>query len=303
VFGPEKVMNLRKTKSAPASLEQLLSAPDHAFTSIHNGQIQFFPPQAIEWNSLRLTLPRWPVALNGLRLLHLSDFHLRRRWPAVMDLVLLRMRENPPDLVLITGDFVDNKQNHRPAMPQVRKLVEGLRSRHGCFAIHGNHDSYKIGVELGGLGVKFLDGRRAVVELPGGRIELIGLPGKHRRELRESFLNSLPAREAGVPRIVLSHFPDHLTRTGGLDADLFLAGHTHGGQICLPDGRALIWHDGLPRNLSKGAHRIGDTWLVVSRGLGYTGIPLRMFSRPEVVEIVCCSGTGGPPVLRGTPRI
>ena len=121
--------------------------------------------------------------------------------------------------------------------------------------------------------------------MPGGKIELIGLPGKRRNELSSRFINALPEAQPGIPRIVLSHFPDHLKRTEGLQADLFLAGHTHGGQICLPRGATLMWHDSLPRRFARGAHRVGKTWLVVSRGLGWTGFPVRTWCPPEVVEI------------------
>ncbi|HZK82747.1 MAG TPA: hypothetical protein VFC46_16805, partial [Humisphaera sp.] len=146
---------------------------------------------------------------------------------------------------------------------------------------------YAIGEELAGSHVTFLDGRRQVIETPGGSVELIGLPGKDRIELTQEILESFPNRDAQSPRIVLSHFPDHLKRTGGLKADLFLAGHTHGGQICLPGGKPLMSHDSLPRYLCTGAHRVGDTWLVVNRGLGFTGLPIRANCPPEVIEISC----------------
>ena len=192
-----------------------------------------------------------------------------------------------PDLLLITGDFVENKRNHRPAMPLVRRFVEGLPATCAIFAIHGNHDSYEVGRELKDTRVTFLDGKRQVVQLPGGPVELIGLPGKDRRELTRQLLASFPSREPGLPRIVLSHFPDHLKPAAGLEADLFLAGHTHGGQICLPNGTPLISHDTLPRKLSRGAHRVGPTWLVVSRGIGDSGLPIRANCLPEVIEIHC----------------
>jgi predicted MPP superfamily phosphohydrolase len=174
-------------------------------------------------------------------------------------------------------------------MPLVRRLVAGFKARFGCFAIHGNHDNYTIGRQLGDSQIIFLDGKRQLLNLPGGQIELIGLPGRNRLELRQRFIAAIPPANPQIPRIVLSHYPDHLRRTGGLGADLFLAGHTHGGQICLPGGTPLLWHDSLPRHLSTGANRVGKTWLVVSRGLGYTGIPLRSFCPAEVVEIRCRS--------------
>jgi hypothetical protein len=286
-------MDFIATEPAAASLDQVLAPAEPHLSFGKNGAIQFFPPQIVEWNRLRLPFDHWPAALDGLRILHLSDFHLRRYWPPVLDAVLRQINDNPPDLLLITGDFVDNKRNHRPAMPQVRRLIAGLKSRLGCFAIHGNHDSYKIGQELGGANVTFLDGRRITLQTPRGPIEIIGLPGRHRIELTGRFLTALPPRQPALPRIVLSHFPDHLKCTGGLNADLFLAGHTHGGQICLPGGKPIIWHDALPRKLSRGAHKVENTWLLVSRGLGFTGLPLRTFSTPEVVEIHCACEAGG----------
>jgi hypothetical protein len=266
-------------------------------TSHDRSWLELFPPRAIEWNRLELPLENLPAALSGLRILHLSDLHFRRRWPIVYDALLDRIAADPPDLLLFTGDWVNNKRNHRPAMPLVRRMIAGFKARIGCFAIHGNHDNYAIGQELADSHVTFLDGRRRLIDTPRGPIELIGFPGKDRIELTAEFMASLPPRAADVPRIVLSHFPDHLKRSGGLQADLFLAGHTHGGQICLPDGKPLIWHDALPRPLAKGAHRIGKTWLVVSRGLGFTGVAIRANCPPEVVEIVLVptATTGGLP--------
>ncbi|MDB5291952.1 MAG: Phosphoesterase [Phycisphaerales bacterium] len=248
--------------------------------------VQFFPPTRIEWTRLRLPMANLPPGLDGLRILHVSDLHLKTRWPAAYDGLLDRIAQNPPDLLLFTGDFVDNKYDHRPAMPFVRRMVEGWAARAGRFAIHGNHDSYAIGTALRETGVRFVDGKREIVDLPGGgRIELIGLPGRRRLELSRRFLNSIPAKDPTILRIVLAHFPDHFRRARGLKADLFLAGHTHGGQVCLPTGRPILTHDSLPPPWATGAHRVDDTWLVVSRGLGYTGLPVRAFCTPEVGEV------------------
>jgi predicted MPP superfamily phosphohydrolase len=280
-------MDLINIQSAPATLTRLI-APASASpgTSENAGWLELFGPRKIEWNRLNLPLADRPTALQGLHILHITDLHLRRRWPLAYDAMLRRIQADPPDLLLFTGDWVNNKRNHRPAMPLVRRMLAGFRAKIGCFAIHGNHDNYAIGEELDDRGVTFLDGRRRLIDTAGGPIELIGFPGKDRIELTDEFVESLPPRDSSVPRIVLSHFPDHLRRTGGLDADLFLSGHTHGGQVCLPGGKALISHDSLPLRFAKGAHRVGNTWLVVGRGLGFTGLPIRMNCPPEVIEIV-----------------
>src|SRR5258706_69872 len=78
-----------------------------------------------------------------------------------------------------------------------------------------------------------------------------------------------PHKEPGTLRIVMSHFPDHCRRIRPLAADVFLAGHTHGEQICTPWGWPLITHDRMPRRYCKGVHRFDGTWYIVSRGLGF----------------------------------
>jgi len=78
---------------------------------------------------------------------------------------------------------------------------------------------------------------------------------------------------------------DHDRRIRPLAADFFLAGHTHGGQICTPWGWPLITHDRMPRRYCKGVHRFDGTWYIVSRGLGFAGVPVRINCPSEVAEI------------------
>jgi len=89
-----------------------------------------------------------------------------------------------------------------------------------------------------------------------------------------------------VPRIVLCHYPDLIRPAAATIApDLYLAGHTHGGQICLPGERAILSHDSLAKSMCKGAHGYEGTCLIVSRGFGFSTLPLRVFCPAEVVEI------------------
>lgn len=288
-------MDLTTAFPAIAVRDHLIApaAPESALPPQQSPSLQFFPPRFIEWNRLDLAFPAMAPGLSGLRIVHLTDLHFRRRWPLAYDAMFQILAGDPPDLLFITGDFVDSKRNHRPAMPNVRRFVEKCVARIGCFAIHGNHDTYAIGRELGDSPVMFLDGRRHSIQTPRGIIELIGLPGKRRAELEPAFVESIAPQGSGTLRIVLSHYPDHLKRLGRLQFDLFLAGHTHGGQICLPGGVPIIRHDALPRRLTTGAHRVGTKWLVVSRGLGATGLPVRLFCPPEVIEIRCQAGGAG----------
>jgi hypothetical protein len=248
---------------------------------------QFRIPWRFEWNRVQLPVPNLPRALEGLRILHLTDFHLHRYWDPPYDDLLRRIKADPPDLLLAGGDYVEDKRDHRPALPFALRLVEGFRAKLGVFGILGNHDRHRMAPHLRRTRMTMIDGAR--VEIPGDNgttIEIIGLPGVHRRELGDDFLASIPRRREESLRIVLSHFPDHLRRTQHtLQPDLFLTGHTHGGQCCLPGGFPILRHDSLPRHLCSGIHWVERTWLVANRGFGFSGMQLRLFCPAEVLDL------------------
>ena len=247
--------------------------------------LQISPPRMIDWKHFDLTVEGLPPALQGIHVTHLTDFHFRKSWPAGYESLIEQLNANPPDLLLLTGDFVDSKRNAYPAIPHVRRMLTALPRKCPTYAIVGNHDDYGVAYELRDMGIPFLDGKRETPTINGARIELIGFPGARRFELDRPFLRRLPTKQPNVPRIILSHFPDHLRHADGLGADLLLAGHTHGGQMCLPGGIPLMSHDKLPLRLSRGVHKVNGTWLVVGRGLGHTGLPFRVFCPPEVIEL------------------
>jgi predicted MPP superfamily phosphohydrolase len=247
--------------------------------------VQFRTLAGYEWNRVELGLPHLPAALHGTRIVHLSDLHLRRRWPAELGEVVDRINANPPELVLFTGDFVDNKKDHRPALPLLERLAKTLRPTAGVFAVTGNHDGDLLTPRLLALGVRVLMNERIETTVRGHPVELIGLAGADRIDLDERFIHTIPAKRVGLPRIVLCHYPDLLRVACPMHPDLYLAGHTHGGQICLPSERALMSHDSYPKRMCKGAHDVEGKCLVVNRGFGFTTVLLRIFCPEEVVEV------------------
>lgn len=306
--------------------------------------IQFWHPTDYQWKVVNLPVAGLPAELVGLRILHLTDLHFRPCWSPVYSEIIERINSANVDLILMTGDFVDDKINAGPSLRFANRFFSRLRSRLGNFTIFGNHDHdvlYRLARRAAEKGLispepwprrrkesdneplgtsipprlpkidlfvhSVLDDRRELIEYRGATIELIGFRGTSRNDFNSEFLRSLPGKQGGSVRIVLSHHPDsvrrlvraadgpgtvRLSRVGegdlssqGLDADVILAGHTHGGQICLPSGRAIISHDSLPKECVSGVHRFGSTWLVVSRGLGFSSIPVRVFCRPEIIEL------------------
>jgi predicted MPP superfamily phosphohydrolase len=285
--------DIRDSTDRPSSLSDApsLSGLPHIAEPGHGRWLHIGGPFGFEWNRVTLPIRGLPPGLAGYRILHLSDFHFRRKWSRAFDQLLDRIRQDPPGLLLIGGDYVENKRDYRPGLPNVKRLLSGLTFRDGCFGVLGNHDG-DIGPQIDGHNITLIDRKRLTVDVAGGQIELIGLPRLAKVGPDQAFIDALPPKTLGVPRVVLSHYSDYLYRTPKAAPDLFLAGHTHGGQICLPGGVAILKHTSLPRRLARGVHRIGETWFVANRGMGCSTISVRLFCSAEVVEIELATESG-----------
>jgi predicted MPP superfamily phosphohydrolase len=240
-----------------------------------------------------LPIPGWPAELSGWTVIHLSDVHLRTRWEPVLDPVVDLVRSSGAEAVLCSGDWVDHKHNHLPALPHLHRLLTAIRTEGGTFSVIGNHDGPHLArhaIEQGSP-VTFVDHRRVTVRARSREVELIGVGGWKRKHARTRFLARFPSRKPGLPRIVLAHYPSSIRMVSlHLQPDLFLSGHTHGGQVCLPLCGPLFTHDDMPTRYSSGIHRWCDTWMSISRGIGFSHRQLRTFCPPEVAVITLVSG-------------
>jgi predicted MPP superfamily phosphohydrolase len=247
--------------------------------------LQLFSEAGFEWNRVRLPIPNLPTTFENLRILHLSDLHLRPRWRRPFDELLARIASSPPDLVLITGDLLEHKYDPSWSLESLERFLCGCRSRLGTFAILGNHDGDLIGPQVTRFGAHLTNGRYITLHDPP--IELIGMPGINRTDVYGSkLLAQIPAKPDGALRIVMTHYPDTIHQAAPLQPDVVLTGHTHGGQVCLPGGIPIIKHDTLPRRIvCGGAFRRMETWLVVNRGFGFATWQVRMFCPGEVIEV------------------
>jgi predicted MPP superfamily phosphohydrolase len=233
---------------------------------------------------LELRLPGLPPELDGLRVAHLSDFHLGvpSRGPRAVERAVAWVEERQPDLVCLTGDLLSRARGQR--------TLRGLLERLGHpYVVLGNHDiavsrdPFSRTVELEALehGVLLSDDS-AVVELRGVQVELAGVDPRSWVAKRRSRL----AERAADLRILLCHFPNVLDRVQEGRWDLILAGHLHAGQIVVPygAGRLLLAHP--QARYPQGVYRRGSTTMHVSPGLGTTFLPFRFFARPEATELV-----------------
>jgi len=239
------------------------------------------------WVRLRvrdLELPGLPPELDGLRIAHLSDFHLGvpSRGAHAVEAAVDWVAERRPDLVCITGDLLSRPRGEA----RVHELLARLEHP---YVVLGNHDydisrdpfSRPAGLRRVENGVLLSDAT-VEVELRGRRVELAGVdPRSWMRRIPSRF----PPSDADL-RILLCHFPGALDRVEPGRFDLILSGHLHAGQIVLPYGRGklLLAHPNAP--YAEGVFRRDGTVLHVSPGLGTTFVPFRFFARPEATELV-----------------
>jgi uncharacterized protein len=245
----------------------------------------------VRLRSLELSLPRLPDALAGLRIAHLSDFHLGlpSRGTHSVERAVEWAAERRPDLVCITGDLVSRPRG----APALRELMLRLGP---SFAVLGNHDventrdpfSRAAGLEDLGPAQLLVD-EAATVEVRGCRVQVVGVdPAAYQQG------TSRPWRlvdESADLRILLCHYPYVLDYLPPGAFDLVLSGHMHDGQISLPLGRQRKYRFAHPRTrYAAGVFRRPTGVMHVSPGLGTTFVPFRFFARPEATELVLQPG-------------
>ena len=228
-----------------------------------------------------LAIANLPRGLDGFRVVQLSDIHAgpfigSGDLAPVIDAAL----ELAPHAIAITGDLITHAWSDVLA---IAADLGRLRAQHGVFAVFGNHDyrgrrEGEIASALEPLGITFLRNASRRIEVEGGALAVVGV-----EDLEEAKLIDLAAARAGVRdgdfELVLCHNPQGAPFVARERCVAVLAGHTHGHQIDLPFARrAGPAHPGT-------RVRLGATTLIVSRGLGAIGLPLRVGAPAEIVLV------------------
>lgn len=237
---------------------------------------------AVRVKRVRVILSKLHPALEGYRIVQLSDIHMG---PTIgygfLQTIVEKANALDPDLVAITGDLVDGSvaqlQEH------VAPLKE-LKAKDGVFFVTGNHEYYTGDVDewlawLSGIGIRPLRNER--VSIRDG-FDLAGTDDLSARGngQGQDIPKALKGRRMDRPVILMAHQPRSFNEARQLGVDLQLSGHTHGGQI-YPFNYVV----GLFQPYMAGLYREGNSQLYVSRGTGYWGPPMRLGSPTEITEI------------------
>jgi len=241
---------------------------------------------------------------DGYRIVQISDLHNAKFGKDNQKLVD-RIRECEPDMIVLTGDLVDSNHTN---VDRAVQFVDEIVKICPVYYVTGNHEYWLEASEydelmsgLADAGVVILDNQVVEISRSDAKFRLVGLDD---RSLSDGTLEALFSDEsighdqAGQKEetadnensekkeftVVLAHEPQYLARYASAGVDLVLSGHAHGGQFRLPFVGGIVAPDqGFLPEYTAGEYYMDGTEMIVSRGLGNSVIPVRLFNYPEIV--------------------
>jgi len=231
-------------------------------------------------NSLKTARYTWessrvPPGFDGFKIALVSDLH-NKRFGKKQARLVKAVKDLRPDMIALAGDFIDLDTKN---LDFAREFLECVKDLAPLYWADGNHDPNspfyrELHALLDEYNVTVLAGDVVALTRGGGEMTLAGYPYWGLR---------YPVLSADI---MLYHGPDDFMRFAALGCGLVLSGHNHGGQVALPGGRAVFApnHSLFPP-YSGGVYTEGGSTMVLSRGLGTSAAPIRLFARPEVVGV------------------
>lgn len=257
-------------------------------------------PFALKTTHQTLKYPALPADAPSVRLLHLSDLHVERLTRRETDRLLRLIEQARPDLIVITGDYLNlSYVNDATARAEVRRVLAKIDAPYGVYATLGSppvdpRDSTPSLFD--GLDIRLLRDEVAVLNFGDGRtLALLGLDCEHDLQSDSSAFKQLVAlAPANSVKILLYHSPELMPVVQNHPVDLYLCGHTHGGQIRMPIYGALLTSSVTGKRYEMGPYLEQNTLLYVSRGIGLEGLSaprMRLLCPPEII-LFTLSGAG-----------
>lgn len=234
---------------------------------------------------------KWRSNAQPLRLLQIGDIHVERITPRERQLNRL-ISELKPDVIVFTGDFVNLSNTDDPeAEKAIREIISQWRAPLGTYCISGTplvEPLARVEAFVKGLdNLKLLPNQWISVQTPGGALNILGLVVTHDMTRDRDLLKKmmLTAPRNGL-NLLLMHPPDIAPEANELGIDLYLCGHTHGGQIRLPIIGPIFSSSHLGNRFIMGRYELGTTTLYTARGVGLEGLGApraRFLCPPEIV--------------------
>jgi predicted MPP superfamily phosphohydrolase len=221
-----------------------------------------------------------PEVFGGYRILHLSDLHLDSI-EALGERIAQTIAPLSCDLCVITGDFRYARHGaYEQILPPLEQVVGAVNARDGIYAVPGNHDTQAMSEDIEKRGIRLLTNETAAIVRDGQPLYIIGVDDPHDYHTEDA-INCLKQNRAGF-RLLLAHTPELYSQAAKSGIHLYLCGHAHGGQICLPGGYPLMTFLDTGKRFYRGVWRHRDMIGHTSAGCGTSKIPVRFNCMPEV---------------------
>ena len=235
-------------------------------------------------NRFDVPLKDQPPAFDGYTILHMSDLHADG--PLDLESSVSRVLDGVEvDLCALTGDYRYRLSGrHEDAAAPMARILRHVRARDGVYGIMGNHDLGTMIEPLENAGIRMLVNDHVILRRGDDEVQLVGLDDVHAYQPPDEAAAALAAMPGGF-RILLQHSPELLDEAAAANVSLYLCGHTHGGQICLPGGIPVMTNIRTPRRYASGLWQHGEMTGYTTAGVGVSVMPLRFFSRGEVAVI------------------
>lgn len=302
-YGPDKpaALALMAFKAVLVTVAGLLSAPWWlgvallALVSLLTFYATWIEPFNIGVTRQRYISSDWQAGA-PLRLLHVSDLHIERVTPRERRLNEM-IAQLKSDIIVYTGDFVNLSNTHDPeSEAAIRSVISQWSAPLGVYCVAGTplvETLERVQAFVKDLNnLKLLPNQWITINAPGGPLHILGMVTTHDLDIDRAALKKLMliAPKSGL-KLLLSHAPDVAPEANDAGIELYLAGHTHGGQLRLPLVGALFSSSRLGKRFIMGRYELGRTTLYTSRGVGLEGLGApraRFLCPPEIVlwEIV-----------------
>lgn len=233
----------------------------------------------IQLRENRVALPTLPSEFDGYRILQISDLHLDMA-EDIPSALIAAIAPLDYDLCVLTGDFRARTFGpYDAALEALRRLRNHLGER--VYGVLGNHDTIQMVPSIEQLGIQMLLNEAAMLNQGDGALYLAGIDDAHyyRADNLEKASDAIPSTATSI---LLTHSPEVYRHAAYAGYDLLLAGHTHGGQICLPGGLPLMCNARCPRYVCAGAWRFEQLQGYTSAGSGASVVDVRFNCPPEV---------------------
>ena len=224
------------------------------------------------------------AGFDGYRVLFISDLHIDGM-DALAGKLVEMIDSADYDICILGGDYTF-QYGWAKGIDQsnLKMIAEKLVSKSRVLGILGNHDIYSVGEMLERIGVEMLVNDNTSIEKGGEKIYIAGIDDSHYYGA-----DNVPQAGGGIDgwsfKVMVAQSPERLSEAQEQGYDLYLAGHTHGGQVCLPGGTQIVRGASLPRRFLKGKWHYGKMSGYTSNGAGTSGIAVRFFCRPEIAVI------------------